>query len=41
VRALALVIGMSRVAYIIGVRDPSLGRQVTAMVQAMDAGPAA
>ena len=36
--ALALVIGMSRMAYITGIRDPSLGRQVTAMVQAMDTG---
>ncbi len=35
---LALVIGMVRMAYLTGVRGPSLARQVTAMVQAMDAG---
>ena len=37
---LGLVIGMLRMAYITGVRVPSLGRQLAAMLQAMDAGQA-
>jgi len=36
--ALGLFIGMVRMAYLTGVRGPSLARQMTAMVQAMDAG---
>jgi hypothetical protein len=38
--SLALVIGMLSVAYNTGVRGPSLGRQLAAMLEAMDAGQA-
>lgn len=36
--ALGLFLGMLRMAYVTGIRGPSFARQLTAMVQAMDAG---